>query len=433
MIAPYPRAAMAVPSIILLLLLFAGSPLTLRGQSPLLNVEDQAENPLFQVYDNGGLLAVGVFDGGSIPGLGAGVRMTWYPNRAVFRAGQVAGDEWDHENTGDHSVAMGLEPLASGAASISLGERTHATAASAVAMGSETVAEDDGAFAVGIGAHASGHTSIALGRNTAAADDFSVAIGKDAQATGRYAVAVGGADTGGPTASGLGSMALGPLATASGTGSTAFGIALATGQFATAFGAFTVAQSYGSLVLGQFNVASGSTTQNVSTDPLLVAGNGTGHINRSNALTLLKNGDVTIAGTLTESSDIRLKVGVEPIEEALARVLRLTPIRYRYRPGTGHPAGPQIGLSAQEVREVFPELVSEDSQGYLSVAYTDLAAVLVGAVREQQAAFEAQAAEISRLRQEMAELRRLVVRSLGRPLVAPGTPAELEDREGGSR
>ncbi len=361
--SPYPRAATATSLCLVSLLLCAASSAgRLAAQNPLFNVEDQAENPLFQVYDNGGLFALGALEDGQVPDLGPGVRLAWSPARAAFRAGRVAGDEWDHDNTGDYSVAMGL------------------------------------------GTSASGRASVALGEGTAATAGWAIAVGRDAQATGTFSVAVGSSSGGGPIASGNGSMALGPRATASGLGSLAFGVLTeATGNFATVLGANTEAQSYQSLVLGQYNVVAGDQEQWVSTDPLLVAGNGSSS-DPSNALTLLKNGDLTIAGSLTESSDIRLKTEIEPLEGVLEAILQLTPIRYRYRTGTGHPADPQLGLSAQEVRRVLPELVSEDAEGHLSVAYTDLAAVLVGAVQELEAENQALREELETLRAAVVDL-----------------------------
>ncbi len=51
---------------------------------------------------------------------------------------------------------------------------------------------------------------------------------------------------------------------------------------------------------------------------------------------------------------------------------------------TGLPKDKQIGLIAQEVEKVFPELVSTDSEGYKSIAYGKLTAVLIEAIKELQ-------------------------------------------------
>ncbi|MBT8420744.1 MAG: tail fiber domain-containing protein [Gammaproteobacteria bacterium] len=44
----------------------------------------------------------------------------------------------------------------------------------------------------------------------------------------------------------------------------------------------------------------------------------------------------------------------------------------------------QIGVIAQELEKEFPELVSTDNEGYKSVAYSKLTAVLIEAIKAQQ-------------------------------------------------
>ena len=53
-----------------------------------------------------------------------------------------------------------------------------------------------------------------------------------------------------------------------------------------------------------------------------------------------------------------------------------------------------MGVIAQELQKVFPELVILGSDGYLSVNYTQLTGVLVQAIKEQQA-------EINTLKDQM--------------------------------
>ncbi|MEJ2218617.1 MAG: tail fiber domain-containing protein, partial [Gemmatimonadota bacterium] len=208
--------------------------------------------------------------------------------------------------------------------------------------------------ALGYNTTASGNASTASGQHTAALGDFSTALGFNTAAGGAYSTALGS-------------------------------FTVANGLYSTATGLSTTAEAYGSLVIGQYNVIAGSNSIWTATDPLFVAGNGTDASTTSNALTLYKNGNLTIAGTLTQSSDARLKEDMEPLEGTLDRVLRLRPIRYHFRAGTGRPAGTQIGLTAQQVQPLFPELVKQDGDGYLSLSYANLSAVLVRAVQEQQA------------------------------------------------
>jgi hypothetical protein len=114
------------------------------------------------------------------------------------------------------------------------------------------------------------------------------------------------------------------------------------------------------------------------------------------------------AGDPTESSDRRLKTGIAPLGPALERLLALEPVRYRFREGTSRPAGPQLGLIAQEVQQAFPELVTRGADGYLSVAYPKLTAVLLGGLQEQQDQIDTQQARIETLEARLARLEALL-------------------------
>ena len=109
-----------------------------------------------------------VFDrsatGGGIPAVGSGTRFMWYPGKAALRAGYVEGSQWDAENIGGSSVAMGGNTTASGAVSTALGAGT-------TAMGPYSTA-------LGLGTTAVGSNSTALGAYTTAASAYEVAIGR---------------------------------------------------------------------------------------------------------------------------------------------------------------------------------------------------------------------------------------------------------------
>ena len=306
--------------------------------------KDNSGTKLFQLNDDAGLVVRGTFGMGMIPAEGEGSRLMWHPAKAAFRAGHVDGREWAELNMGNYSMAFGHNTEASGQA--------------ATAMGFETVASNDHATTMGRETEASGYASTAMGAGT----------------------------------------------TASGTVATTMGLSTeASGFAATAMGFQTTAQAYASLVIGQYNVIEGSSIFWNSGDPLFVAGNGVSNGNPSNALTLLKNGNMTIAGTLTQNSDVRLKESIEPLQDVRQRLARLQPITYRFKEGTNRPRQRQIGLLAQDMEQVFPELVSRGADGYLSVAYGNLTAVLVEALNEQQQ-------DIEHLRQELDALRALVLR-----------------------
>jgi hypothetical protein len=113
------------------------------------------------------------------------------------------------------------------------------------------------------------------------------------------------------TASGESSTAMGNFTIASGIVSTTMGsFTTASGNFSTAMGLGTKANAISSTAIGRFNIGGGNPTSTVSEDPLFEVGNGTGNPNRSNALTILKNGKVGI-GTPTPSVKLHITGGTD--------------------------------------------------------------------------------------------------------------------------
>ncbi|MGC9315719.1 MAG: tail fiber domain-containing protein, partial [bacterium] len=115
---------------------------------------------------------------------------------------------------------------------------------------------------------------------------------------------------------------------------------------------------------------------------------------------------------LYESSDERLKTGIEDLNYGLDEIMRLRPVSYERtdRPWMGR----NVGLIAQEVREVIGEAVPtqtytviDEETGemgyvdneYLSIDYTDMVPVLIKAMQEQQAQIEELKAEIEQLKE----------------------------------
>lgn len=87
--------------------------------------------------------------------------------------------------------------------------------------------------------------------------------------------------------------------------------------------------------------------------------------------------------TASQTSDRRLKTNIKPLKYGLKEVLALKPVSYNWKktPGTD----PKIGLIAQDVRKIVPEVVSGDEKKEkLGMNYAELVAVLINAVKEQQ-------------------------------------------------
>lgn len=96
--------------------------------------------------------------------------------------------------------------------------------------------------------------------------------------------------------------------------------------------------------------------------------------------TLDVEGDIFARGTISHSSDQRFKTDIEPITDALQKVSGMKGCYYRrsdYAPETRH-----IGMIAQHVEAVVPELVSTDALGFKSIAYGNTVAVLIEAIKE---------------------------------------------------
>ena len=80
------------------------------------------------------------------------------------------------------------------------------------------------------------------------------------------------------------------------------------------------------------------------------------------------------------TSDVKLKTNIKPLENSLNKILQLRGVEYDRTDYEVH----QIGMIAQEVEQVIPDLVQEDSEGTKVLHYQNLTAVLVEAIKEQQ-------------------------------------------------
>jgi len=110
-----------------------------------------------------------------------------------------------------------------------------------------------------------------------------------------------------------------------------------------------------------------------------------------NDVALDASGNLTVTGTLTESSSIQYKTSILPLGSQLDKVLQLNPVSY-VKKETGVS---EIGFIAEEMAELFPLATSEGAKG---VHYSRLTAVLVSAVQELKQQLDDQALEIKELK-----------------------------------
>jgi hypothetical protein len=247
---------------------------------------------------------------------------------------------------------------------------------------------------------ATGNYSTAMGFFTMASGDYSTAMGESSTASGDFSTAMGEAST----ASGDTSTAMGIYTRASGSTSTSMGLfTIASGDSSTAMGDSTTASDYGSLVIGQYNL-SGATVTNSATafniaNTAFVIGNGANGSNQSDAFKVLFSGetvigsDLEVKGNVLISSDARLKANIVSLGSTLAKLLLIDGKRYTMKKD-----GKQnIGVLAQDIQKVFPELVSTDDKEMLAVNYQGLVPVLINALKEQDAKMKEQEKRLERL------------------------------------
>jgi hypothetical protein len=94
---------------------------------------------------------------------------------------------------------------------------------------------------------------------------------------------------------------------------------------------------------------------------------------------LVVSNSITATSFIYSSSDRALKTNIQPLQGSLDKVLQLQGVSFNFK-STGEKS---IGLIAQDVEKVLPELVS-GTEGNKKVAYGNIVAVLIEAVKEQQ-------------------------------------------------
>jgi hypothetical protein len=311
------------------------------------------------------------------------------------------------------------------------------------ALGFNTVADSgEAAFASGYMSQALNNGAVALGWQTTAHGPYSFSGGDYTKATAMSSFAFGlSSISNGVAATAFGfntiagsdySLCLGYMSKTRGTAATAIGsYALASGNNSLAVGYQVNSHAYASLALGMFNdtITGSSSTNWVSTDPVLTIGNGAYNA-LHNAFTVLKNGYTAIGhsapaemldvngnarfrsvptgtgtalyidvnGSLVKSaSDESLKHNIIHITGALDKVMQMNGMYYYFKSDPENKR--KLGFIAQDMEKILPEAVYTNSvDGLKGINYAELTAVLAEAIKEQQSIIESQQKEIDRLK-----------------------------------
>jgi hypothetical protein len=177
---------------------------------------------------------------------------------------------------------------------------------------------------------------------------------------------------------------------------------------------------------------------NYSSAKILIPGGNVGiGMDPTQKLSVNGNASKSSAGDWVANSDARLKKKIIQLSssETLDKLLKLRGVTYEWdddKTGINRPLGIQYGFTAQNIQEVFPELVEEDNLGYLQTAYGTYDAMMIEALRalnekittlekenemlkqaniDLRKSDEVQQASIDKLQREMQDLAALLTRT----------------------
>jgi hypothetical protein len=230
-----------------------------------------------------------------------------------------------------------------------------------------------------------GNQNIAIGHNAinggTTTGDNNIAIGAhagDALTSGYNNVLVG-KEAGPGLTTGTRNVGVGAYALRDGTSNTELNVAV--GSYA----GYNITTGIGNVMIGY-----STATSAVGDDYSIVIGYGVDAAGGSNTATIgnasltdvymsQDSGATVHCAAVVEGSSLEIKTNISEIESPLEKISKLRGIEFDYKETDEH----SIGMVAEEVNEVFPELVSKDKDGKVSaMSYSRMTAVLLEAIKE---------------------------------------------------
>jgi len=375
-----------------------------------------------------------------------------YESKAIGQYSQALG--YKAIARGEYSTAIGLNAVANNRNSFAFGEGTKAIGGLSTAIGYYTTASGLSSYANGYCSVASGNPSTALGSATLASGNFSTAMGFYSKARGSSTTAMG-YNTDAPsyceTVIGAYNTIYVPLGEYEWKPTDRLFV-IGNGTSSLRSDALTVLKS-GNVGIGTsapsakleiltsgFNAYAGIGLKSTLTGGKLITINqgtagklnftvpdvvdlvtfdfvnsrvGIGTTNPGYTLTV--NGTAWCTSGTWTGSDLRWKKNISSLNNALERILSLQGVVYEFKtteyPEMGFESGKQIGLVAQELENIFPELVNTNINGFKAVAYDKLSVVLVEAIKEQQQQIESYKSQLQTLQEKVDKIEELLATS----------------------
>lgn len=155
------------------------------------------------------------------------------------------------------------------------------------------------------------------------------------------------------------------------------------------------------LMIDNFNTASPLIWGDFDGNRLVINGNDT---HNPNDRTFYVNGTAGGDYAWYNDSDIKLKTDIKTIENPLSKVIKLRGVNFKWK--DEREKGLKIGFIAQEAIEVLPEVVTAGET--YSMQYAPITALLVEAIKEQQAIINNQQTELEALKAEIEAIKALI-------------------------
>ncbi len=311
-----------------------------------------------------------------LPLVGNGDRLLWYPLKGAFRVGESLNGKWEAPEIGARSVAFGGNNLAKGDFSFAVGLGAAATGQSSAAIGQSSSASGISGMAFGLGSLSKAYGSVALGTYNACPDVVDPASALPTEVVFQ----VGHGVDPNNRKSGITMLRNGNLG----------------------IGNNVLAPEYLLDVGGRMRIRHNGTTSGIHFDNSQNAEHGFMgmktdaqigfYINNAWRFWVDNAGNGNLGGTLTQSSDRRLKRDFSPLSSSLGKLINLNGYHYYWK-DKERDQSLQTGLIAQDVEALFPELVQTDDKGFKSLNYTGLIPHLIESVKElakQNAKLEAE-------------------------------------------